>query len=276
MLRPSPEFVEDIRERIRAGEPCWFPGLADMLVERFWGKVRGISPSGYTTEGWLRGTPPGATLAIRGQTRMMIEELPAAFHCRFAAPSFAEVAPMAATAIAAALPHLGPMGAREAVASLVRSIHCVAARGLGYDCSHSEPSIPFSVFLSIPFGERHAELRLAESLLHETMHLQLTLMERLAPIIVGDASSGYSPWQQSERPVQGLLHGLYVFAAIHRWLQCLATEPALPKDDRAYVDRRLGEIEEEISAVETLSRAPGLTHFGRSLADWLLVTIRTL
>lgn len=270
MQRPTPDIPEDIRRRIGTGEPCWFPGLADMLVERFWGATPSFCSAGYSTEEWLSGTPPSATLAIPGHARMEIEELPFTFYSRFRAPCFTDQAPMAATAIASALTRLERMGARESVAGVVRSIHCIAPRGLGYDCSHSEPSIPFSVFVSIPLGERHAELRLAESLLHEGMHLQLTLIERLVPLIDYDAGSGYSPWQKSERPLQGVLHGLYVFAAIHRWLQHLATEPTLSSDDRAYVDRRLDEIEKEISAVGTLSRAPGLTDFGRSLADWLL------
>lgn len=270
MLQLTPDFAKEISLRMSSGEPCWFPGLADMLIARFWNQPRTVDAAGYSTGAWLSEVPPSVRLAVPGQARMAIEGLPSAFHLRFNAPLFAASATATASAVARAIARLAPMGAGKAVADLVRSVHCVAARGRGYDCSHSEPSIPFSVFVSIPFGERHAELRLAESILHEAMHLQLTLIESYEPSVSREAASGYSPWQQSERPVQGLLHGLYVFAAIHQWLRCLATEPALLFDDCVYVDRRLREIEGEICAVRSLHQERGLTDFGRSMADWLL------
>lgn len=122
----------------------------------------------------------------------------------------------------------------------------------------------------MPVGERHAELRLAESLLHEAMHLQLTLIERDAPIVGVSTGSGYSPWQGRQRPIQGLLHGLYVFTAIRQWLRRLADDPSLPSEDRVYADRRLIDIGAEIDAVSALGSAPDLTDFGRVIATGLL------
>lgn len=50
-----------------------------------------------------------------------------------------------------------------------------------YDVSHSTPVLPLSIFVSVPGAdERHAELRLAESIIHEAMHLQLTFIESLS------------------------------------------------------------------------------------------------
>jgi HEXXH motif-containing protein len=201
---------------------------------------------------------------------MGIEPVPRSLVTCFEAPAFVRAAPHMASGVAAALTRLGGAGPAGSVAALVRSIHCAVASGLGYDFSHSEPTIPFSVFLSNPVGERHAELRLAESLLHEAMHLQLTLIEREAPLVGLATGSRYSPWQERPRPIQGLLHGLYVFTAIYQWVGRLAADPSLPSEERIYADRRLAEIEAEVRAVSALGSAPELTDFGRTLARALL------
>lgn len=134
---------------------------------------------------------------------------------------------------------LGPLV--PTVELLVRSIHIISSRGPGYDCSHSEPTIPFSILVSVPLGERHAALRLAESILHEAMHLQLTLIEEDTDLVTSQVEESYSPWQQQLRPAQGLLHGLYVFAAIDDWLAAQQALPNLSVDDRTYVDRLRGD-----------------------------------
>lgn len=270
MQPPATDFGAEIASRIAGREPCWFPGLAGHLVSRFWASAPDAHCADYSTASWLGEPTDGSRVLVPGQATIAVEPLPRLLARRFNAPAFAKTAPCVARAVAAALMRLRGGGAAESVATLVRSIHCVAARGPGYDCSHSEPGLPFSVLLSISVGERHAELRLAESLLHEAMHLQLTLIERDAPIVGVSAGSGYSPWQRRQRPIQGLLHGLYVFAAIHQWLRHLAADPSLPPEDRIYAERRLIEIDAEVDAVSALGSAPELTDFGRAVATWLL------
>lgn len=115
-----------------------------------------------------------------------------------------------------------------------------------------------------------AHLRLAESLLHEAMHLQLSLIERHVPMSEDGVAGGYSPWQQRERPVLGLLHGLYVFSAIRGWFERVAARCADPSADRRHALRRLDEIAAEIDAVAGLPAMPGLTEAGRDLAHRLL------
>lgn len=136
-------------------------------------------------------------------------------------------------AILAAMRCLVTGGADAAVGTLVRSVHRVAPKAPGYDLSHSEPGLPFSVFVSIPAGEPSDAMRVAESLLHEAMHLQLTLIERHAPLITGEGEA-YSPWQQCVRPIQGIVHGLYVFGAIDDWLWLCAASPSATDEVRAY------------------------------------------
>lgn len=270
MRRPVTDLRAQISSRIAASEPCWFPGLADLLVSRFWASAADSDRAYYCTASWLGDRGGRQRVPVPGQAAMAIEPLPRSLGARFGTPAFVGAAPRMASGVAAALTRLGQAGPAGSVAALVRSIHCAVASGPGYDFSHSEPTIPFSVFLSNPVGERHAELRLAESLLHEAMHLQLTLIEREVPVVGLAAGSGYSPWQGRPRPIQGLIHGLYVFTAIHQWLGRLAVAPSLPSEERIYAYRRLTEIEAEVRAVSALGSAPELTDFGRTLARGLL------
>lgn len=250
-------------------QPCWFPGLADELITAFWAETNS-DPATYTTEVWLGSGSTAPSVPIPGVATMQLEPVPAHYAERFPAPSFAAASQTAPRAIADALKRLEASGAGCAVTRLIRSVHCIEALGPGYDCSHSEPSLPFSVFVSVPCAEPDGGLRLAESLLHEAMHLQLTLIERHVALTCADAGGGYSPWQQQQRPILGLVHGLYVFAAIHRWLTALTADLSISDPDRAYAHRRLRKIDEEIAQVTALASAPGLTSFGRALAECLL------
>lgn len=254
---------------IAADRPCWLPGIAGDLVTEFWAGST-FDPASYATQAWLGSECARAGVLIPGMGTMQLEPLPAQYADRFVAPAFATASQFAPRAIADALTRLEASGAGDPVAHLIRSVHCINARGPGYDCSHSEPSVPFSVFVSVPYAEPDGELRLAESLLHEAMHLQLTLIERQVALTRADGEQCYSPWQQRQRPLLGLVHGLYVFAAIHGWLTCLAVEETISDADRAYAHRRLRDIDQEIAQVIALPNAAGLTPFGRAFVVWLL------
>ena len=126
--------------------------------------------------------------------------------------------------------------------------------------SHSEPTIPFSIFVSAPRpAEKDPVIRLAESLIHEAMHLQLTLVENVLPL-VSTEGQGYSPWQGRPRPARGLLHGLYVFTVILHFMDLVAV--ARP-DLAAKARQRRVEIEEEVAVLEDFSGY--LTEAGRAL-----------
>ncbi|WP_242130401.1 HEXXH motif-containing putative peptide modification protein [Sphingobium sp. Sx8-8] len=260
----------ELNVRIVANEPCWFPGLSGRLADAFWSNPQPIDHADYTTAAWLgESRLPGAS--VISPHGLSLEPLPHAFEVRFrsAFPETNDVTGVVA-AVGAALDQLRPGGADYMVTGLVRAIHVIEALAPGYDVSHSEPSIPFSIFVSVPIGERHGTLRLAESLLHEALHLQLTLLEQHAPLVLETDATGFSPWQQCERPVAGLLHGLYVFAGIDQWLTLLDASPLTSSEDHIYLTRRRAEIAQEIAAVATLADAPGLTPTGRRFARWLL------
>lgn len=264
------EIGVQLDARIAAGEPFWLPGLADALVEEFWSTPQATTQAGYTTARWLGEMPPLADAPRNSHEGLTIEPLPKAFHGRFRDAAAMGSHAAIRAAIDAALTQLIAGDAGQMVTRLVRAIHVVEALGPGYDISHSEPSIPFSIFVSVPAGERHGTLRLAESLLHEALHLQLTLIERHVPMVRDTTATGYSPWQRFQRPLSGLLHGLYVFAGIDQWLTLLDAAPLISSEDCIYLTRRRAEIAQEIAAVATLGNAPGLTPTGRHLARWLL------
>lgn len=64
------------------------------------------------------------------------------------------------------------------VCSLIRSMHLLETSDDQNDVSFSEPRMPFSVFVSVPGpGIDDGIFRVAEGILHEAMHLQLTFIE---------------------------------------------------------------------------------------------------
>jgi hypothetical protein len=154
------------------------------------------------------------------------------------------------------------------VGSLVRACHVLAA-DTGYDISHSTPELPLSIFVSVPSAdEPDAVLRLAESIIHEAMHLQLTLIESTVPLVQSTGGLAFSPWKQTARPVQGLLHGLYVFAVIDEALAALA---AVAPEARDFANRRRAEIASEVAIIG--DGRGGLTSVGVALWDRLIAGV---
>jgi HEXXH motif-containing protein len=158
----------------------------------------------------------------------------------------------------------------SAVSQLVWCCHMVHAPGDEFDVSFSDPAIPFSVFISAPGRkDRRSVLRVAENLVHETMHLQLTLFELCCPLIDTASSwSMYSPWKRQERPAQGMLHGLYVFSVL-RWMWGQISRRTQHEIDRAFAVRRVIEINEEISSIRALEDSPAFTESGSRFLQML-------
>ena len=163
-------------------------------------------------------------------------------------------------------------GLAASVASLTRVIHVLVSSHDDYDTSHSDPALPFSVFISVPFSRRaDAPLRVAESLIHETMHLQLSLLERLVPLIDPTLPSvkTYSPWRGTYREAGGILHALYVFRVIEQFWAVIARNNLDTLSTRFAASRR-AQIEVEIKEIADFQHSPSLTHAGRSLVSHLL------
>lgn len=271
-----PSLHEVLSTLLEEKRELWFPGLAPLLVANFW-ETTPVSgnAAAYTTQGWLGGGPDDPEVKIAqlplGRFVSSIESLFITTRRSFSDLSFgtnesAEWLPQLRRA-AKTLSMVN--GLADSVGCLARSIHVLRAP-TDHDVSHSTPALPFSIFVSVPeAGEKDAILRLAESLVHEAMHLQLTLINQAEPLLIDGHRQGYSPWKQELRPIEGLLHGLYVFAVIHQVLRLFAqTDPR----SHGYCGKRRIQIESEVAS---LPPAPeGLSTVGRAL--WRRSTVSVL
>ena len=156
------------------------------------------------------------------------------------------------------------------VAGLCRSLHVLAASGGNFDVSYSDPSLPFSVFVSCPPAtERDRVERLAENIAHEALHLQLTLVETIESLVIDvpNEPSVFSPWRNEQRNALGLVHAVYVFGNLRHFWKCVAAE--LPQSS-SFAQSRIEMIDSEMDAAKQLLGCRTLTATGRRLATSFL------
>ncbi len=261
-------------------QPIWAEAAVDGVLAE-----AGFSVATYGTSRWLAKDPAEERLILgKGGTgnaceTAMIEALTPQATRRYAALDLrlsemvyrvAEAQTLLAQA-SMMIDRVPPLA--RTIRALVRSIHILDAPSPGFDVSHSDPELPCSIFLSLPMEESFAALRAAESIVHEAMHLQLTLFEAEEPLVEQDCEvTGFSPWQQRERPLLGLVHGLFVFAAIDRFMALLIDEGLEPHEESFALKRRREVASEiaEVAEVADLEAAVGLTSAGRTLVRRLL------
>ncbi|RYY20563.1 MAG: hypothetical protein EOO04_19805 [Chitinophagaceae bacterium] len=160
------------------------------------------------------------------------------------------------------------------IRQIVKSVQILEASDSETDVSYSHPDIPFSIFFSVcqqdsPVGD----LRVAESILHEAMHLQLTLIEGCCPLIEQNTKhTYYSPWRDEERPVRGVLHGMFVFRAILDFY-LMISQLAVEKDIQAFLQNRISTIITEIKQLSDFGNSPGLTTDGKILTNKLKLSV---
>lgn len=163
------------------------------------------------------------------------------------------------------------MPSYRCIHALVRSIIVLAPDNPDTDTSYSHPAIPFSIFISCSAQPSdYQEIRLLEAILHEAMHLQLSLIERYIPLIepTGESDLHYSPWRDEARPARGVLHGLFVFRAIYEFFSILNACPQ-STSIKLYANRRLERISHEIGSLTGFPASPALTVTGTLFAEQL-------
>jgi hypothetical protein len=161
----------------------------------------------------------------------------------------------------------------ETVGALVKVLHIIKPTSDEFDVSFSQPTVPFSIFLSVPQQRLSNDvLRVAEEIVHEAMHLHLTLLERIVPLVNSDHGGYYSPWRREQRTAQGVVHALYVFRVIDKFLARLLGGEAMASKDVEYADRRRRQIAEQIGQVHSLQESPSLTLEGQQLVQRLLMS----
>ena len=158
------------------------------------------------------------------------------------------------------------------VEATVSEIYFLEAEA-GYDISHSEPRWRTRIFVSIPDrDDAVGTLRLAESIVHEAMHLHLTNLEERIPLVANFYDRVASPWRIELRHYQGVLHGLFVFCSIASFFDALTEIQALTSIGLHHVAKRMAQITVELGSIDLNGLCEGLTQPGAELARRCLET----
>ena len=156
------------------------------------------------------------------------------------------------------------------VAGLCRTLHVLVASGRGLDVSYSDPSLPLSAFVSCPLAsERDRVERLAENVVHEALHLQLSLVERVQPLVIDgpDDEPVFSPWKDEWRTVRGLVHAVYVFGNLRSFWKDVASKRP---ESSSFAQARIQTIDTEMDGAAHLVKNKSLTAAGLRLATSFL------
>jgi hypothetical protein len=268
----------------------WFPGLAKQLARTRWNadeRLNGLDRSTYGTERYITSDPRARRLEqslvslpnnFEANEPILVEMLYGEALKRYTLDglnfySCGEInSDFVHDRLDCALRRLGSVpGVDSAVGALVAAIHILKPASPDYDVSSSDPYVPFSIFVGIDAKETaNWELRLAEGILHECMHLQLSLMEQALPLTTDDGGFYLSPWRGTMRPTLGVLHGLYVFRVIQDFYRTLLCNRAYRDEELAYLNRRIAEIETEVATVRELLGSRDLTNAGKRFVASLL------
>ena len=156
------------------------------------------------------------------------------------------------------------------VSGLCRSLHLLKASDIEFDSSYSDPLLPFSIFVSCPSTTEVNRIeRLTESIVHEALHLQLSLVETIEPLIIDQQQGNhlYSPWRNELRTIHGLVHGVYVFGNLRYFWKCIAAQLSAHS---SFAEARVRKLAGELATASDLESNPALTPMGRRLATSLL------
>jgi hypothetical protein len=154
---------------------------------------------------------------------------------------------------------------------LVKAIQILRTEHPEVDVSYSHPNIPFTIFVSICEDDSEiSNLRVAESIIHEAMHLKLTLIERQVPLVITESKNTYfSPWRDEKRPPQGVLHGAFVFRAVLDFYKSIDTKFTTDKVVN-YLNLRREQIIYELMQLKEFQKCKDLTKDGANLIKNLL------
>ena len=107
--------------------------------------------------------------------------------------------------------------------------------------------------------------RLAENIVHEALHLQLTIVESIESLVIDvpGETPVFSPWKNKWRSVRGLMHAMYVFGNLRCfWKRVAADVPEFA----SFARTRIETIDSEMVAAKQLVTTWSLTAMGQRLA----------
>lgn len=160
------------------------------------------------------------------------------------------------------------------VATRVVAVHLLRADP-GYDVSHSEPRWQDRIFVSVPDRDDEVgALRLAEGVIHEALHLHLTELEAISPLVLNLNGTLGSPWRPEPRSYGGVLHGAFVFVGLRAYFEIVTA----PRNSHAgrHLDQRRAEIDEELAEVDLVALKAGLTASGAALLSRLFAQLASV
>lgn len=288
----APSLSNIVRKALlSAANSAWEPSLVRLLAESRWGvfhKDKGITRYHYSTlqavsSGISSGSIPVDTLALpktsgcHPRDDLSIEWLPARqlndlFGCPYScyARTDSEL-PLALKTVTDSFAILDRFsGASGAIKHFVRSLHVLKPPDNDTDISFSNPEAPFSAFVSVPTKPTvEASWRVAESILHECMHLQLTAIEHIVPLVKNSNGTLYSPWRKEMRPVSGVLHGAYAFFGVNDFVfQALRFSDCTQVG--SYLRARRRTLREQFVAIHPLGDSDSLTPIGSAFARHMI------
>ena len=256
----------------------WFPETAGRVAQFAWENAGrySFSPENYGTHRWYHKNPKRerirlAHFELSNSSEFLIEVLPNSTRRYYERVGlvFSDHSPI--TAFPAALDLIRTVPSLYNTISLyLRSLHILEAPTDEHDVSHSDPSVPFSIFVSVPPSGARCRMRLAESIVHESMHLQLSAIERLLPLVDQLEALHCSPWQQTLRPPAGILHGLYVFTIIHNFFGMAVHTGSLTSEEFQFANSRRRQIANEVHQLSSHGWTHSLSTIGRNLASRLV------
>jgi HEXXH motif-containing protein len=274
------DLADEIRQTLLSGDSheLWWPHLTPKLVAARVAETPNnalISLEKYSTAGFLSGgsATPAATFEVAASDStpliLRIELLPPEIETEFRAKGVefcnsTEINDaLCLTTLAEALALISKVPTLAAsVGTLVRSVHILRTEDPNYDVSFSEPQLPFSIFVSMAMEHSpNAAMRVAEAIIHEAMHLQLSLVERSILLVMDSAPNLYSPWKQELRSATGILHATYVFAAIIAWTS--------KQTDNHFLFNRANSIKMQARQMDFALTSSALTSDGRKLLEQL-------
>lgn len=288
------DLTERIKESLRNpnGEP-WFPELTADLAARAWDRLHrnvGLTPDSYSTDRVLsRSTSAprqvvtslktcpsscatGPTISIEaltGECAFKYQEQGISF---YSPDDILHTSVLTCLEDALAIINQVPTLMRT-VAALVRSLHVIRPADEDHDVSFSEPHVPFSIFVSVPETRiANDALRVAEAIVHEAMHLQLTHIEQQVPLTFPTSTKYYSPWRGEYRNSQGILHALYVFRVITKVLELVCSIRSCHDDWRDHVQKRCSDTRMKIREIQSFQHCLELTPAGTVLVHQLMLT----
>jgi hypothetical protein len=159
------------------------------------------------------------------------------------------------------------------VRSVVTGVIRLQSDDPAVDISQSEPRWGGTVFVSFPPRSPVGDIRLAESIIHEAMHVHLSATGLDEPTCSPEPML-YSPWRDGPRPASGVLHGAYVFVCLLRFYVHLVRDCCLSDTKVTHIQRRQAEISGELECLSWCELSAAFTGETEQLCRWMQDCLR--